>query len=144
MRTMGGFVASGSMLADSTAASSGSRLDKAQRRGWGITEDWTPRAGVTRRAGVAAWADLRERSPRDTTGLSAGGGLAGGGHDPVRREVHERSGGTAEAMRQQRQVGPMRAAEVVDEQVRRRENRNDEPEDECDHEQRGDDHDGED
>ena len=66
--------------------------------------------------------------------------LAGIGDDPVRREIDERAGGLAEAMLQQRQVACMVPAEVVEKQVRRREDGSEKPEDERHHEE-GDDYD---
>lgn len=56
---------------------------------------------------------------------------ASAGDDPVRRQIDERSGGPTEALRQQWQVvTPMVAPEVVDEQVRRRDDCGEEPESE--------------
>jgi ABC-type Zn2+ transport system substrate-binding protein/surface adhesin len=71
-------------------------------------------------------------------------GLAGVGDDPVRREIEQSSAGPTEAMLEQRRVGSMAPAEVMDEQVRNRQDRNDEPEDERHHEERQEHDDGED
>jgi hypothetical protein len=48
--------------------------------------------------------------------------------DPVWRELEQRSAGLAEPVREQRQVASGMPAEVLDERVRRRDRRTDEPE----------------
>jgi predicted phage gp36 major capsid-like protein len=59
----------------------------------------------------------------------------------VGREIHECTCGAAEAMRQQRRMACVVLMEVMKEQVRRRENYNQEPNDEGDHEEWSDDRD---
>ena len=71
-------------------------------------------------------------------------GLAGVGDDPVRQEIDQRPARLAEAVRQQRQVVAVAPAEVVDEQVRHRQDDQEQPDDRGDHEQGKDDDDGED
>lgn len=66
------------------------------------------------------------------------------GDDPVRRKIDERSGGQAEAIRQQREVPSVVPVEVVEQQVRRREDRSEQPEDERHHEEGNDDDEGKD
>jgi hypothetical protein len=72
------------------------------------------------------------------------GDLASVRDDPMRREIDERSTGSPETVRQQRQMVSILSAEVVDEQVWRRQDGRDEPEDERRNEQRRDDEEGED
>jgi hypothetical protein len=74
----------------------------------------------------------------------AGVELAGAGVNPVRRKIEDRSAGHAEAVRQQRRVASMVAAQVLDEQVRHREDRGEEGDDESDCQKRDDDDDSED
>jgi hypothetical protein len=69
---------------------------------------------------------------------------AGVGDDPMRREIEERSPGQSEPVGQERQLAPIVSTEVVDEQVRRREDNGEEPEDERRHEDGDDDEDDED
>lgn len=77
-----------------------------------------------------------ERSPFRSPGRAE---LACVGHDPVRREINEGFGGLTEAMREERQVACIVRTEVMDKQVRRREDRHEEPEDKRRHEDGGDD-----
>jgi hypothetical protein len=62
----------------------------------------------------------------------------------VRREIEESSGGQADAMLQQRQVVSAVPAEVLDKQVRRPDDRSEEPEGERGHEDGDSDEDDED
>jgi DNA-directed RNA polymerase specialized sigma24 family protein len=86
----------------------------------------------------------RRSRPPPPRSSSARAAPAGVGDDPVRREIDDRPRGVAQAVRQQRQVMTAVPAEVVDEQVRRRHDRDDEPEDERDRQQGHDDDDGQD
>ena len=117
----------------------------------------TPAAGaVARRAGrvgrvpgeLGAAAVLgRDRSLRGPARLASGvrrGDSSDGGVDPVRREIEERSAGNAEAMCQQRRMAPVRVPDVLDDQVRHRDDRREERDDESDREQRDDDYNDED
>jgi hypothetical protein len=70
------------------------------------------------------------------------GELAGVGGDPVRREIEEGPASTAQAMHEQRQVASGVPAEVMDEDVGRRDDRGQETEDERHDEQRHEDDDG--
>src|SRR5687767_2038624 len=90
-----------------------------------------PQPAIPRRRGAA-------------TASSASGDLSSVRDDPMRREIDERSTGSPEAVRQQRQMVSILSGEVVDEQVWRRQDGSDEPEDERRHEERRDDEEGED
>jgi hypothetical protein len=62
----------------------------------------------------------------------------------VGRKIDQSSAGSAQALSQQRQVVWVMPSEVVNEHVRRRENRTEKPEDERRHENRADENDGKD
>jgi hypothetical protein len=70
--------------------------------------------------------------------------LAGGGVDAVRREIQERMPGHAEAVREQRRVPSVVAAQPLDDHVRHREDGGEERDDESDRQEREDDYDDED
>jgi hypothetical protein len=80
----------------------------------------------------------------DSASSLASGDLARVHDDPMRHKIDERSTSSPEAVRQQRQMVSIMSTEVVDEQVWRRQDGPDEPEDERRHEQRRDDEERED
>jgi hypothetical protein len=90
-----------------------------------------------------AWATSASR-PAIAFRLEAHARLADVGDDPMRRQIHQRSGGLPEATRQKGQVAPIVPTEVVKEQVGRREDRDEEPDRERHHEERDDEDEDED